>query len=136
MDTMTAALAERFVEVILADHDQVDAEFNAIIATAGLNLPPSLPIGTAGDGDGDGGGGGDKHPQGRAQSTRGQPHRGDHSPTSARRSELSRLIANHRTSAIGDSSSQVCLPIRASGGWASAWTYTRKFTDGSLQRVH
>ena len=54
----------------MADEDLVDAEFSALIAANGLDLPPSTPIGTADDGNDDR----DQHSRQRTESTRSHPH--------------------------------------------------------------
>jgi hypothetical protein len=85
MDTMTEAVTERFVEMIVADQNHVDTEFTALIAAGWPAPPPSLPICTTAVDDGDHDG--DKHPQRSPQTTRCQPQRPDHRRTRARSGE-------------------------------------------------
>jgi len=82
MNTMTPVQADRFIEMILADQDLVDAEFTALIDANGLGLPPSTPSGTADDGNDDR----DQHSPRRPASTRLHPH-GVHPAIRARSGE-------------------------------------------------
>ena len=81
METMSKALPDRLVEVILADQDLVDAEFDTLIVAVGLDPPPSLGVDRAVIADGD------KHPRRKRQPTRRYSFPGDYRPVRPRSPE-------------------------------------------------